>query len=162
MTRYLVNESGDFRHGEEGVFNGDQCIFMAPPAHLVPELMSDLFNWMNKSRNTIHPLILASVFHYEFVLSIHFLMEMQNGKAMAHRYSRKNGSLYLNIFLSKARLRNSRLNIMTQSPNAIGQALPLTLLNLCCHRLIKFWMTSRPKSMKKTICSQIMFRNYFL
>lgn len=67
MTRYLVNESGDFRHGEEGVFNGDQCIFMAPPAHLVPELMSDLFNWMNKSRNTIHPLILASVFHYEFV-----------------------------------------------------------------------------------------------
>ena len=49
MTRYLVNESGDFRHGEEGVFNGDQCIFMAPPAHLVPELMSDLFNWMNKS-----------------------------------------------------------------------------------------------------------------
>lgn len=67
MTRYLVNESGDFRHGEEGVFNGDQCIFMAPPAHFVPELMSDLFNWMNKSRNTIHPLILASVFHYEFV-----------------------------------------------------------------------------------------------
>ena len=67
MTRYLVNESGDFRHGEEGVFNGDQYIFMAPPAHLVPELMSDLFNWMNKSRNTIHPLILASVFHYEFV-----------------------------------------------------------------------------------------------
>ena len=67
VTRHLVNESGDFRHGEEGVFNGDQCIFMAPPAHLVPELMSDLFNWMNKSRNTIHPLILASVFHYEFV-----------------------------------------------------------------------------------------------
>ncbi|MFR6582948.1 MAG: Fic family protein [Ruminococcus sp.] len=90
MTRYLVNESGDFRHGEEGVFNGDQCIFMAPPAHLVPELMSDLFNWMNKSRNTIHPLILASVFHYEFV----FIHPFSDGngrmaRAMAHRYSRK-------------------------------------------------------------------------
>ena len=163
MTRYLVNESGDFRHGEEGVFNGDQCIFMAPPAHLVPELMSDLFNWMNKSRNTIHPLILASVFHYEFVF-IHPFSDgkWQNSKAMAHRYSRKMEAYNLNIFLSKARLRNSRLNIMTQSPNAIGQALPLALLNLCCHRLIKSWMTSRPKSMKKTICSQIMFRNYFL
>ena len=67
LTKYLIEESGEFRSGEEGVFNGDQCIFMAPPAHLVPELMSDLFNWMNKSRNTIHPLILASVFHYEFV-----------------------------------------------------------------------------------------------
>lgn len=67
MTRYLINESGDFRHGEEGVFNGEQCIFMAPPAHLVPGLMKDLFNWMNESRTTIHPLILASIFHYEFV-----------------------------------------------------------------------------------------------
>ena len=155
MTRYLVNESGDFRHGEEGVFNGDQCIFMAPPAHFVPELMSDLFNWMNKSRNTIHPLM-------NLFLSIHFLMEMAEWQGYGTPLFSQNGSLYLNIFLSKARLRNSRLNIMTQSPNAIGQALPLTLLNLCCHRLIKFWMTSRPKSMKKTICSQIMFRNYFL
>ena len=26
MTRYLVEESGDFRQGEEGVFNGDQDV----------------------------------------------------------------------------------------------------------------------------------------
>ena len=32
MTKYLVEESGKFRLGEEGVFNGEQCIFMAPPA----------------------------------------------------------------------------------------------------------------------------------
>ena len=32
MTKYLVEESGEFRAGEEGVFNGEQCIFMAPPA----------------------------------------------------------------------------------------------------------------------------------
>lgn len=29
--------------------------------------MSNLFDWMNRSRQTIHPLILSSVFHYEFV-----------------------------------------------------------------------------------------------
>lgn len=67
MTKYIVEESGRFRSGEEGVFNGDQCIFMAPPARLVPQLMDDLFAWMKRAQNTVHPLILSSVFHYEFV-----------------------------------------------------------------------------------------------
>lgn len=44
MTYLTVNESGQFRHGEEGVFAGDQCIFMAPPAIRVPALMEDLFH----------------------------------------------------------------------------------------------------------------------
>ena len=68
MTKYTVEESGDFRKGEEGVFDGDKCIFMAPPTRMVPELMSGLFEWMEQEKNTIHPLILASVFHYGFSL----------------------------------------------------------------------------------------------
>lgn len=67
MTKYLVQESGTFRSGEEGVFNGNRCIFMAPPARLVPQLMDDLFDWMKAAKNKIHPLIVSSVFHYEFV-----------------------------------------------------------------------------------------------
>lgn len=67
MTKYVVDESGDFRRGEEGVFNGDECIFMAPPARLLPQLMNDLFEWMDESQDSVHPLILSSVFHYEFV-----------------------------------------------------------------------------------------------
>ena len=67
MTKYVVEESGDFRRGEEGVFNGDECIFMAPPAQFVPQLMDDLFAWMKAEKNNIHPLIMSSVFHYEFV-----------------------------------------------------------------------------------------------
>ena len=67
LTKYVVDESGVFRHGEEGVFNGDQCIFMAPPARLVPELMEELFYWMKEAQNHVHPLILSCVFHYEFV-----------------------------------------------------------------------------------------------
>ena len=67
MTKYVVEESGKFRHGEEGVFNGNECIFMAPPAQLVPQLMDDLFKWMKKAQLHVHPLILSSVFHYEFV-----------------------------------------------------------------------------------------------
>lgn len=67
MTKYLVNESGKFRKGEEGVFNGDECIFMAPPAKLVPELMANLFSWLNDAKEEVHPLIMSAVFHYEFV-----------------------------------------------------------------------------------------------
>ena len=67
MTKYVVEESGSFRRGEEGVFNGDKCIFMAPPARFVPQLTEDLFNWMKEAQNIVHPLILSCVFHYEFV-----------------------------------------------------------------------------------------------
>ena len=67
MTYLTVDESGVFRRGEEGVFDGDRCIFMAPPAHLIHGQMEDLFRWMREARDTVHPLILSSVFHYEFV-----------------------------------------------------------------------------------------------
>ena len=67
MAKYLVNEAGEFRSSEEGVFSGERCIFMAPPARLVPQLMSDLFEWMKSAKDEVHPLILSSVFHYEFV-----------------------------------------------------------------------------------------------
>ena len=67
MTKYVVEESGNFRRGEEGVFNGERCIFMAPPAYLVPQQMDELFCWMREAYGNVHPLILSSVFHYEFV-----------------------------------------------------------------------------------------------
>ena len=67
MTNCIVRDAGDFRRGEEGVFNGSQCVFMAPPARYVPQLMNDLFDWMKEARTSVHPLVLGSVFHYEFV-----------------------------------------------------------------------------------------------
>ena len=67
MTDHTINESGIFRTGEEGVFSGDECIFIAPPSHMVSELMNDLFSWVKKNEEVVHPLILSAVFHYEFV-----------------------------------------------------------------------------------------------
>ena len=67
MTYLTVDESGAFRHGEEGVFDGERCIFMAPPARFVPDQMAALFQWMRSAEGDVHPLILSSVFHYEFV-----------------------------------------------------------------------------------------------
>lgn len=67
MTFLIVERNGKFRNHGEGVYDGDKCIFMAPPENMVPELMEQLFNWMKESKNKVHPLILSSIFHYEFV-----------------------------------------------------------------------------------------------
>lgn len=67
MTEGIVPECDKFRSSEEGVFDGDGCIFMAPPAKLVTGQMNDLFEWMNREKENVHPLIMSSVFHYEFV-----------------------------------------------------------------------------------------------
>lgn len=67
MTYLTVEESGEFRKGAEGVFDGDKCIFVCPPPEIINKLINDLFKWLNDNKNTIHPLILSSIFHYEFV-----------------------------------------------------------------------------------------------
>ena len=66
MTKGLVEESGVFRSGDEGVFDGKKVIFVAPPPRNVPVLMKELFSWMKQEKD-LNPLILSSVFHYEFV-----------------------------------------------------------------------------------------------
>lgn len=90
LTKGLIKESGVFRKGEGGVFDGDVCIFMAPPAKLVPSLIDDLFSWMNKNKNTVHPLIMSSVFHFEFV----FIHPFADGNGRLARF-------WQTLFLSK-------------------------------------------------------------
>lgn len=67
MTAGIVRESGDFRKGEEGVFSGDTCIFVAPPPNMVSNLIADLFAWMRENKEVVHPLIMSAIFHYEFI-----------------------------------------------------------------------------------------------
>ena len=67
MTDHLIENPGEFRNCSEGVFENGECIFIAPPSDLVPKLMNDLFAFLNQSKNKIHPLVLSSIFHYEFV-----------------------------------------------------------------------------------------------
>lgn len=40
---------------------------MVPPHRMVPTLMENLFDWMNEVKEKVNPLILSSIFHYEFV-----------------------------------------------------------------------------------------------
>ena len=90
MTYLTVDESGEFRKGAEGVFDGDKCIFVCPPPEMVNKLMSDLFKWLNDNKVTIHPLILSSIFHYEFV----FIHPFSDGNGRMSR-------LWQNVILNK-------------------------------------------------------------
>ena len=90
MTYLTVDEAGIFRKGNEGVFdeNGN-CIHVCPPPEQVDFLMKKLFNWMKENKDEIHPLILSSVFHYEFV----FIHPFKDGNGRTAR-------LWQNVILS--------------------------------------------------------------
>ena len=64
MMTDLVNENGRYRTGGVGVFDGQRCIHLGPPAQRVPLLMGDLLHWVRTTKT--HPLISSCVFHYEF------------------------------------------------------------------------------------------------
>lgn len=79
MMKDLVSENGKYRSGAVGIFDGDKLVHMAPPAKMVPKLMSDLFEWIKLS--DVHPLIKSSVFHYEF----EFIHPFQDGNGRMGR-----------------------------------------------------------------------------
>ncbi len=59
---YVLDDLGDGR---------EMLRFQGPPAKKVPKLMEDLLKWVKESRaNGTHPIIIAGIFHLEFV-SIH-------------------------------------------------------------------------------------------
>ena len=67
LTFAIEDDSGKFRNHGEAVYDGDVQIFMAPHHRMVPTLMDNLFSWMNEVKENVNPLILSSIFHYEFV-----------------------------------------------------------------------------------------------
>lgn len=90
MTCLVVKESGKFRKGNEGVFDeSGNCIHICPPPEEVDRLMNELFCWMKKNKNDINPLILSSIFHYEYV----FIHPFSDGNGRTAR-------LWQNVLLS--------------------------------------------------------------
>lgn len=64
MMKDIIPDAGKYRTCNEGVFKGNKCVHLAPPPHMVPFLMKDLFAWLKTSK--AHWLIRSCVFHYEF------------------------------------------------------------------------------------------------
>ena len=90
LTFLTLEDSGVFRKGGEGVFDeSGNCIFVCPPPEQVTSLMDCLFTWMKSNKEEIHPLILSSIFHYEFV----FIHPVRDGNGRTAR-------LWQNVILS--------------------------------------------------------------
>lgn len=66
LTNLTIEDNGKYRNHAEGVFDGNKVIFVAPPADMVPQLMNDLFYWLNADKD-VPMLIKSCVFHYEMV-----------------------------------------------------------------------------------------------
>lgn len=83
LGKNIVSEAGKYRSGNEGVYdeNGN-IVFIAPSPELVPVHMNNLFSWMNKEYKHVSPLILSSVFHYEFV----FIHPFTDGNGRTARF----------------------------------------------------------------------------
>ncbi len=60
----VLKNAGHFRSQSVGIHQGKKVIHVAPPAHQIPGLMTDLLSWLDRCEH--HPLISSSVFHYEF------------------------------------------------------------------------------------------------
>ena len=80
MMKDLVRNAGHYRQEGVGVFDGDRCLHMAPPADRVPHLMGDLFKWVKTTKE--HPLVSSCVFHYEF----EFIHPFIDGNGRMGRY----------------------------------------------------------------------------
>ena len=83
VGKNVVERAGEFRTGNEGVSdeNGN-VVFIAPPPELVNGLMNDLLKWCKDHYKSINPLILSSVFHYEFV----FIHPFSDGNGRTARF----------------------------------------------------------------------------
>ena len=88
MMQALVDNAGNYRPGNVGVFSETGCVHIAPPADRVPLLMGDLFDWLNHSKD--HLLVRSCVFHYEF----EFIHPFADGNG-------RMGRLWQSLILSK-------------------------------------------------------------
>ena len=89
LMQNINDDAGRYRNHAEGVFDGDRVIFIAPPEDMVPQLMSDLFDWAANDTET--PILIRScVFHYEFV----FIHPFGDGNGRMAR-------LWQNVLLTK-------------------------------------------------------------
>lgn len=60
----LLNKAGNYRTSDVGVGGKDGVVHIAPPHRHIPKLIQQLFDWLDATQE--HPLIVSSVFHYEF------------------------------------------------------------------------------------------------
>lgn len=81
LMKGLGVSAGKYRQTGVVVKSTQGVIHTAPPQRVVPELMEQLFVFINHSRD-IHPLISSSIFHYEF----EFIHPFEDGNGRMGRF----------------------------------------------------------------------------
>ena len=66
ITTTTTIPAGDYKKHNNHV-ETKNGIFEYADLTQVPQLMSDLLDWYNRGREQVHPLVLASMFHYKFI-----------------------------------------------------------------------------------------------
>lgn len=64
---YTLIPAGDYKKQNNHVITNTGEVFEYAECTQVGQLMSDLIDWYNTNRSTIHPLLLATIFHYKFI-----------------------------------------------------------------------------------------------
>ena len=77
----LVTSAGQFRRTGVVVATQGKVLHTAPPHQRVPELISQLFDFINQSKD-LHLLITSSIFHYEF----EFIHPFEDGNGRTGRF----------------------------------------------------------------------------
>lgn len=88
LMSQLTESNGRYRKSAVGVFQGTKISHLAPPAKLVPELMTQLFYYLNHAEDSW--LIKACVFHYE----LEFIHPFEDGNG-------RMGRLWQQLLLAK-------------------------------------------------------------
>jgi Fic family protein len=60
-------KAGEYKKFENSVIQPDGNVFKYVSAHETPSLMTDLVDWYNSQRLTMHPVTLSAIFHYKFI-----------------------------------------------------------------------------------------------
>jgi Fic family protein len=63
MTDGLINESGKFRSGDAGVFDGNVAVHIGARPQFVPQLIEELFEWAKIAE--LHPILKSAIVHCE-------------------------------------------------------------------------------------------------
>jgi len=80
LMRDLLNRPGQYRNNDVGVGGAAGITHIAPQAKRVPELMANLFQWLQNTPT--NPLISSCVFHYEF----EFIHPFEDGNGRMGRF----------------------------------------------------------------------------
>jgi len=153
LMQNILNNAGNYRQTNVGVGGKDGVTHVAPPPNMVPQLMKDLFDWLEHTDD--HLLVVSCVFHYEF----EFIHPFSDGNG---RVGRLWQSVILNRYKSifgampiesVVRDNQERYYKALEEAGSIGESTPFVefMLEIILKTLIEVKKDNVPKNVTKNV-----------